>query len=376
MLTALVVAAWLLPVAASSDVSCVPPKKPCANHHSRCCGPPGPAPPPTPPAKTGRRIQRWIRWISWATAERSVAGMPFELSPSITDITYPAAGPANTSVPSCTGSYPPKSQCIGADTWYPSWSASGGDLFSTFTDGIAAGVDGSYAHPLSCGQCSRSPRPPSTWHNNGSSTDTGMARIIGDRPGALSVSDVQTVTSSALPYQGRYPSASFAYNGVWYVGTYAIAETWGRTTDEHGKKVPLNPQYQCGNWCVLGPFVGFHHAQITPRGSNMSWVVPRKEMAKDFASYKASSNLFSEAGPVCHGTIAKVYIGHAKYPYDFTCNGTWTGKVKMGTPHVVDLGRELEYAPQANGAGDTTKRVYMVADGAREEVDPYAPQTW
>ena len=57
-------------------------------------------------------------------------------------------------------------------------------------------------------------------------------------------------------------------------------------------------------------------------------------------------------------------------------NGTWTGKVKMGTPHVVDLGRELEYAPQANGAGDTTKRVYMVADGAREEVDSYAPQTW
>ena len=111
----------------------------------------------------------------------------------------------------------------------------------------------------------------------------------------------------------------------------------------------------------------------------------------------------------------------------------------MGTPHVVDLGRELEYAPQvrdgaghegawglirrgtaglyvcvtvctwifwlswspqrtaaqncrvhteltavcccvcvrqANGGGDTTPRAYLVADGARESVDPYAPQTW
>eukprot|EP01043_Picozoa_sp_COSAG02_P083344 COSAG02_NODE_21383_length_790_cov_1.192475_1_plen_214_part_10 len=184
----------------SLPASCTPPQKPCVNHRNRCCGP---APAPAPPTPlTG--------WVSWAMAERSVAGMPFELSLAITDITYAAAGPSNTSVPSCTGPYPPKSQCIGADTWYPTWS-SGGDLFSTFTDGIAAGVDGSYAHPLSCGQCSRSPRPPSTWHNNGSSTDTGMARIVGDTPGALSVYDVQTVTSSALPYQGRYPCASFTY---------------------------------------------------------------------------------------------------------------------------------------------------------------------
>ena len=77
--------------------------------------------------------------------------------------------------------------------------------------------------------------------------------------------DVQTVTSSALPYQGRYHCASLAYKGIYYVGTYAIAETWGRTTDEHGKPVPLNRQYLCGNWCVLGPFVGFRHAKIEAR---------------------------------------------------------------------------------------------------------------
>ena len=33
-------------------------------------------------------------------------------------------------------------------------------------------------------------------------------------------------------------------------------------------------------------------------------------------------------------------------------------------------------AEQANSGGDVTKRVYLVGDGAREEVDPYAPQTW
>ena len=163
--------------ASAAAASCPAGQAPCTHHPTRCCGPAAPPAPPPPPL---------AGWTSWKTAQRSVAGMPFPLSPSLTDITYAAAGPANTSVPSCAGSYPPKSQCIGADTWYPTWG-SGGDLFSTFTDGISAGADGSYAHPLSCGQCSRSPRPQSTWHNNGSSTTTGHARIVGDTPGSLQV---------------------------------------------------------------------------------------------------------------------------------------------------------------------------------------------
>lgn len=195
------------------------------------------------------------------------------------------------------------------------------------------------------------------------------------QPKAGQIVDVGTFTSSALPYQGRYPSASLVYKGVWYVGTYAIAETWGRSTDEHGKPVPLNSQYLCGNWCVLGPFVGFRSAAIGKVGAGVAWHESRMEMAKDFGSYKASDNLFSELGPVCHGTIAKVFIGHAKYPYDFTCNGTWVGKVKFGTPHIVDLGRDLEHAPEANdpAGSDTTPRAYLVADGATEL---NAPQTW
>eukprot|EP01047_Picozoa_sp_COSAG01_P029793 COSAG01_NODE_2056_length_8537_cov_4.215607_6_plen_250_part_00 len=249
--------------------------------------------------------------------------MPFTVSTSITDVTYASAGPASTSIQSCGKDYPHgHGSCTGADTWYPSWGGAGGDLFSTFTDGEAKGSDGSFAHPLSCGQCQRSTGEPNStehpaqlWHNNGSRTDTGHARIVGDSPATLQVLDVGFFSSSALPYQGRYPSASVVFNGTWYVGTYAIAETWGRTTDEHGKPVPLNRQYLCGNWCVLGPFVGFRSASVVNASRGLQWRESRMEMAKDFNLYMAApqpNNLFQERGPVCHGTIAKVFIGHAK----------------------------------------------------------------
>ena len=56
------------------------------------------------------------------------------------------------------------------------------------------------------------------------------------------------------------------------------------------------------------------------------------EMARDFASYKASDNLFGELGPVCGGEINATWPGSSS-PY--TCTGKWTGKVKFGAPHVV-----------------------------------------
>ena len=106
---------------------------------------------------------------------------------------------------------------------------------------------------------------------------------------------MQTVTSSALPYQGRYPCASLAYKGIYYVGTYAIAETWGRTTDEHGKPVPLNRQYLCGNWCVLGPFVGFRHAKIEAR--------PKTPSHSHFLLKLVSSFAYGSAGFGCRRAV-------------------------------------------------------------------------
>ena len=94
LLTGTVSVTALLTAVHSGGPSCPPPQEPCVNHPNRCCGPTPPAPTPSPPL-TG--------WTSWATAQRSVAGMPFELSPTITDIAYAAAGPTSTSVASCTG---------------------------------------------------------------------------------------------------------------------------------------------------------------------------------------------------------------------------------------------------------------------------------
>ena len=119
---------------------------------------------------------------------------------------------------------------------------------------------------------------------------------------------------------------------VWYYGSYSLAELNG------------NDQYPCGNWCVQGPFVGFRHSI----DNGASWVEPRMEMAKDFETYKAADNLFSEmgaksrfqnlsvtdsetsvlAGPVCED-------GQISGAPQYSCNGTWRGKVKFGAPHVV-----------------------------------------
>lgn len=153
---------------------------------------------------------------------------------------------------------------IGADTWYalfhivapvlwatdrcasrryPSWSVDG-DLYSTFTDGIVspgrvpaggkAGIDTIQQHALSCGPCVRSPYPKHVQHNNGSFTTTGHARVVGSDVTNLTVTDVNTFASSALPYQGRYPCANFVYNDTWYYGTYGIADYWGRAPRKGG----------------------------------------------------------------------------------------------------------------------------------------------
>ena len=130
--------------------------------------------------------------------------------------------------------------------------------------------------------------------------------------------------SSALPYQGRYPSGSLYYRGVWYYGTYTLAEVEG------------SAQYPCKNWCVQGPFVGFRYSTDEGR----SWVEPRPRMAYDFASYDGRvSNLFGEAGPVCEGhmnnttprdTDPCMQFMNKENCSPYTCVGTWVGKVKFG----------------------------------------------
>ena len=83
-------------------------KQCCVKHAPKCCDP-TPAPPPPPPIPAG--------FVSWETATRAPEGCPFELSKAVTDVTYFAAGPENSSIASCTGRHPEPTPCTGADTW-------------------------------------------------------------------------------------------------------------------------------------------------------------------------------------------------------------------------------------------------------------------
>jgi hypothetical protein len=140
--------------------------------------------------------------------------------------------------------------------------------------------------------------------SGGAKAITGNATILGSDPMDLKITDVGTYPSNPAPYGGRYPAGSLVYKGVWYYGTYCLNQTPGKNL----------------NWDVLGPFVGFRYS--TDYGK--SW--HQTKHAPDHP-------LFSE-------------------PDHFG------GKVKMGVPHVVDFGQEMQYSPDG--------KAYLVAHGASD----------
>jgi hypothetical protein len=200
-------------------------------------------------------------------------GCPFQKSQSITGIAF-----ANRHV-----------EYAHADTWYPSW-ASDGNMYSPFTDGTVNNVRSNSA---------------------GAKATTGNAEIVGNDPTNLKVIALGTVAASPVPYGGRYPCGSLVYNAVWYYGTYTLDDLNGT----------------CGNWCVLGPFVGFRISHDYGR----TWVKTR---------LTPSHNLFGESAK--HGR-----------------------EVKIGSPHFVDFGQNLEYSPDG--------KAYLVAHGATR---PGAHNSW
>jgi hypothetical protein len=137
----------------------------------------------------------------------------------------------------------------------------------------------------------------------GDTAYTGYATILGDDPMNLKITDVATYPSSPDPYEGRYPDANLFYRGVWYYGTYCL--------HDGGKNL---------NWDVLGPFVGFRYSNDYGK----SW---------HQTAHTCGQPLFPE-------------------PDHFA------GKVKMGVPHVVDFGQELQNSPDG--------KVYLVGDGASD----------
>jgi hypothetical protein len=157
--------------------------------------------------------------------------------------------------------------------------------------------------------CSSDSRNQTNAHHPGMS-GTGQARILGDDPLNLTVENLGVQYASPAPYGGRYPAGSLVHRGVWYYGTYCLDET------DRGL-----------NWDVLGPFVGFRLSHDLGK----TW---------QECPHTPTAPLFGESGK----------------------DG---GKVRVGAPHFVDFGRDMQHAPDG--------KAYLVGHGATR---PDAEVAW
>jgi len=178
------------------------------------------------------------------------------------------------------------------DTWYPTW-ASNDTLYSPWTDGVTKRYDG-YEEGSNSGD--------GLQHNQ-----TAQGVIVGSDPMKLLAYSTGIYRSASDPYAGRYPCGSLVYNGVWFYGTYCL-DPAGST--QYGSRMI--------NWPWMGPFVGFRYS----RDYGKTWTETPHTPAKP---------LFGETGR----------------------NGF---PVRIGSPHFVDFGKNLQYSPDG--------KAYMVAHGA------------
>lgn len=149
--------------------------------------------------------------------------------------------------------------------------------------------------------------------SSGEKATTGQASMIGDDPLRLEIHNTAPPKeASSLPYKGRYPAGSLVYDGIWYYGTYCLGP---------------DPQYDHmgfkWNWPNLGPMPGFHISRDYGKTWEPSPLTPEKP-------------LFPE-------------------PREFL------GPVKMGAPHFVDFGKNMEHSPDGHA--------YLLGMGAEED-DP------
>lgn len=171
--------------------------------------------------------------------------------------------------------------------------------------------------PYTDGSCWRLDGGYDTSNSFGDAATTGQAVMEGDDPMSLVVYSLGLSTASASPYQGRYPCGSLYYNGVWYYGTYCLSPTG---CAQYGNLII--------NWPWMGPFVGFRISQ----DNGLSW---------QDCPHTPEKPLFGETG--ING-----------YP------------VKIGSPHFVDFGKNMQYSPDG--------MAYMVAHGA--DTTDLKPRFW
>ena len=147
----------------------------------------------------------------------------------------------------------------------------------------------------------------------GKEAQTGHAVMIGKDPLNLMIKNTSPLkTASAKPYEGRYPCGSLVYNGIWYYGTYCLGPA-GR----------FDHKQFAWNWPNLGPIPGF-------------------QISCDFGKTWIPSPLSPEK-PL------------------FPEPEKFLGPVKMGAPHFVDFGKNMEYSPDG--------KAYLLGMGA-EKNDP------
>ena len=146
----------------------------------------------------------------------------------------------------------------------------------------------------------------------GKNANTGFATIVGDDPLGLQVIDEGVYKSDPAPYASRYPCGSLVYNGVWYYGTYCLHPA--------GKLKHDGTEY---NWPWLGPFVGFRYSTDFGKTWTQTPSTPEKP-------------LFGE----------QALKGEP---------------VKIGSPHFVDFGKNMEHSPDG--------KAYLVAHGASDGVN-------
>ncbi len=145
---------------------------------------------------------------------------------------------------------------------------------------------------------------------------TGHAILIGDHPLRLIIKNTSPPKRGlAAPYRGRYPCGSLVYEGIWYYGTYCLSPS-GET--------PHNDI--TWNFPNLGPMPGF---QIS-RDLGKTWTP---------SPHSATKPLFPEPDQ-------------------------YLGPVKMGAPHFVDFGQNMEHSPDG--------KAYLLAMGA--EIDDPEPR--
>jgi hypothetical protein len=168
--------------------------------------------------------------------------------------------------------------------------------------------------PFTDGVCPRLDGSVETSGSGGENATTGQAVIEGADPLSLKVYSLGLSKASPVPYQGRYPCGSLIYNKIWYYGTYCLAPDGSA---QYGDST--------FNWPWMGPFVGFRYSTDYGRFWKACPLTPEKP-------------LFGETG--ING-----------YP------------VKIGSPHFVDFGKNMEYSPDG--------KAYLVAHGAVKNDNPY-----